>query len=240
MVFFEHESSCWYTCSFLNSLVYMKTVGTFPFWTSFFQAFQAISYPYCHPFPWATPDNTFAFKCFWQKPPRKPWECSNSGEIKSGPYTRQPLVRLKQTITIFGKERKWSHSVLSDSAALWTVAHQDPPSMEFSRQEYWGGLPFPSPGDLPDTGIKPGSPILQADALPSEPPGKPIMFGNKVCIAHSGNINLSQECRTSFFIATTDLGSEELVGRWLKAPEHSYCNVATFFFTKLSTACCIF
>ena len=45
--------------------------------------------------------------------------------------------------------------------------------MEFSRQEYWSGLPFPSPRDLPDPGIKPGSPALQADALPSEPPGKP-------------------------------------------------------------------
>ena len=45
--------------------------------------------------------------------------------------------------------------------------------MEFSRQEYWSGLPFPSPGDLPDSGIEPGSPALQADALPSEPPGKP-------------------------------------------------------------------
>ena len=45
--------------------------------------------------------------------------------------------------------------------------------MEFSRQEYWGELPFPSPGDLPDPGIKPGSPTLQADSLPSEPPGKP-------------------------------------------------------------------
>ena len=44
--------------------------------------------------------------------------------------------------------------------------------MEFSRQEYWSGLPFPSPGDLPDPGIKSGSPTLQADALPSEPPGK--------------------------------------------------------------------
>ena len=44
--------------------------------------------------------------------------------------------------------------------------------MEFSRQEYWSGLPFPSPGDLPDAGIEPGSPALQADALPSEPPGK--------------------------------------------------------------------
>ena len=46
--------------------------------------------------------------------------------------------------------------------------------MGFSRQEYWSGLPFPSPGDLPDSGIESGSPTLQADALPSEPPGKPI------------------------------------------------------------------
>ena len=55
----------------------------------------------------------------------------------------------------------------------WTVAYQAPQSMEFSRQEYWSGLPFPSSGDLPDPGIEPGSPALQADALPSEPPGKP-------------------------------------------------------------------
>ena len=45
--------------------------------------------------------------------------------------------------------------------------------MGFSRQEYWSGLPFPSPGDLPDPGIEPRSPSLQADALPSEPLGKP-------------------------------------------------------------------
>ena len=51
-------------------------------------------------------------------------------------------------------------------------AYQASPSMGFSRQEYWSGLPFPSPGDLPDPGIEPGSPTLQADALPSEPPGK--------------------------------------------------------------------
>ena len=55
----------------------------------------------------------------------------------------------------------------------WTVAHQVPPSMGFSRQEYWSGLPFPSPGDLPNPGIKPRSPTLQADALTSAPPGKP-------------------------------------------------------------------
>ena len=56
----------------------------------------------------------------------------------------------------------------------WTVAHQAPPTMGFSRQEYWSGLPFPSPGNLPDLGIKPRSPALWADALTSEPPGKPI------------------------------------------------------------------
>ena len=51
---------------------------------------------------------------------------------------------------------------------LWIVAHEAPPSMGFSRQEYWSGLPFPSAGDLPDPGIKPRSPALQAEALTSE------------------------------------------------------------------------
>ena len=55
----------------------------------------------------------------------------------------------------------------------WTVAHRAPLSMEFSRQEYWNGLPFPTPGDLPDPEIEPGSPALQVDPLLSEPPGKP-------------------------------------------------------------------
>ena len=55
-----------------------------------------------------------------------------------------------------------------------TVAYQVLPSMGFSRQEYWSGLPFPSPEDLPHPGIEPRSPSLQTDALPSEPPGKPI------------------------------------------------------------------
>ena len=58
-------------------------------------------------------------------------------------------------------------------ATPWTVAYQAPPSMGFSRQECWSGLSFPSPGDLPDPRIEPRSPALQADALPSEPPGKP-------------------------------------------------------------------
>ena len=55
----------------------------------------------------------------------------------------------------------------------WTVGHQAPLSMGFPRQEYWSGLPFPSPGDLPDPGIEPRSPALQADVLTSEPPWKP-------------------------------------------------------------------
>ena len=60
-------------------------------------------------------------------------------------------------------------------ATPWTVAHHVPPFMGFSKQEYWSGLPFPSPGDLPDPGIEPRSPALQADALTSEPGGGDII-----------------------------------------------------------------
>ena len=59
-------------------------------------------------------------------------------------------------------------------ATPWTVACQTPLFMEFSRQEYWSRLPFPFPGDLPKPGTEPRSPTLQADSLPSEPPGKPM------------------------------------------------------------------
>ena len=65
-----------------------------------------------------------------------------------------------------------SCSVVSNSATPWTVAPQAPLSMGFSRQEYWSGLPCPPPGDLPNPGIEPRSPTLQADSLLSEPPGK--------------------------------------------------------------------
>ena len=62
-------------------------------------------------------------------------------------------------------------SVVSNSFTTpWTVACQAPLSMEFARQEYWSGLPFPSPKDLPNLGIEPESPVLQADSLPFEPP----------------------------------------------------------------------
>ena len=70
-----------------------------------------------------------------------------------------------------------SHSVVSDSVTSWTVTHQAPLSIGFSRQEYWSGLPCPPPGDLPDPGIKSRSPALQADSLPAEPQGKPKNTG---------------------------------------------------------------
>ena len=81
--------------------------------------------------------------------------------------------------------RDWTQVIWSEVKPLrcvqlfaipWTVAYTAPLSMEFSRQEYWSGLPFPSPGDLPDPGIEARSPALQADTLPSEPPGKPQMI----------------------------------------------------------------
>ena len=68
-----------------------------------------------------------------------------------------------------------SCSVVSDWATLRTAACHAPSQRRFSRQEYWSGLPCPPPGDLPNPGIRPGSPALQADSLPAEPSGKPIL-----------------------------------------------------------------
>ena len=72
------------------------------------------------------------------------------------------------------RKRKWLLNHVRLFVTLWTVAHQAPLSMGFSKQEYWSGLPFPSPGDFSDPGIKAVSPALQADALSSEPSGKPL------------------------------------------------------------------
>ena len=72
-----------------------------------------------------------------------------------------------------------SRLVIQLFATPWIIAPQAPLSMGFSRQKYWSGLPFPSPGDLPDSGIEPQSPTLQADSLPSEPPGSPHYLWGK-------------------------------------------------------------
>ena len=80
-------------------------------------------------------------------------------------------------------------------AIPWTGACQAPLSMGFSRQEYWSGLPFPSPGDLPDLEIKSGSPVLQADDLPTELCGRSTLEGSEAqkeggacCIASAWDI----------------------------------------------------
>ena len=65
---------------------------------------------------------------------------------------------------------------MSDSATPWTIARQAPLSMEFSRQEFWSGLPFPSPGDLPDPGIEPVSPTLAGGLFITEPPTLGLFF----------------------------------------------------------------
>jgi len=77
----------------------------------------------------------------------------------------------------FGKSESESEVAQSCPTLFdpWTVAHKAPSSMGFSRQEYRSGLPFPSPEDLPDPGIEPRSPTLQADTLTSAPPGKPLV-----------------------------------------------------------------
>ena len=75
-------------------------------------------------------------------------------------------------------------------ATPWTIARQAPLSMGFSMQEYWSGLPFPSPGDLPVPGIKLGFPALQADSLPSEPPGKPCNVQHDKYNYHILNMNV--------------------------------------------------
>ena len=86
------------------------------------------------------------------------------------------LACLHRTITLqLFKVKVKSLSRVRLFATPWTVAHEAPPSMGFSKQEYWSGLPLPSSGYLPDPGIKPRYPTLQADVL-TEPPGKPPVF----------------------------------------------------------------
>ena len=105
---------------------------------------------------------------------------------------------LSGSLLIIRKVKVKSLSRVRLFATPWTEAYQAPPSMGFSRQEYWSGLPFPSPGDLPDPGIKPGSPAFQADALTSEPPGKSAgeyLLGRFYQII--GNITVKKRKQTS-------------------------------------------
>ena len=85
-----------------------------------------------------------------------------------------PLQPSSEVYISFAEMKVKSLSRVRLFVTPWTVAYQAPPSMGFSRQEYWSGLPFSSPGDLTNPGIEPRSPALEADALTCEPPGKPL------------------------------------------------------------------
>ena len=98
-------------------------------------------------------------------------------------------------------------------ATPWTIAWQAPLSMGFSRQEYWSGLPFPSPGDLPKPGIEPESPTLQADTLSSEPPGKPSFKLNCHYV-------ISTHCIISIFLYL--LTNFMFVGHYMAHPDEGF------------------
>ena len=98
-------------------------------------------------------------------------------------------MRIPSLQTNISESESVSHAVVSNSLQTpWTVAHQAPLSMGFSRQEYGRGLPLPSPGDLPDPGIKPGSSALQADSLPFEPQKEATIY-QKNNINQAGNLD---------------------------------------------------
>ena len=93
--------------------------------------------------------------------------------LKGSHYSQPKLKGQTASPFLQGRSEVKSLSLVRLFATSQTAASQAPLSMEFSRQEYWNGLPFPSPGDLPDSGIELRSPALQVDALPSKPSGKP-------------------------------------------------------------------
>ena len=108
----------------------------------------------------------------WQSPPTPPHPYKGSRGVGGRQGGREGWIPAPAQETM----KKWKCSLLSPvwlSETPQTVARQAPLSMGFSRQEYWSGLPFPSPGTLPHPSIEPQSPALQADSLLSEPPGKP-------------------------------------------------------------------
>ena len=114
-------------------------------------------------------------------------------------------ARWETRVQSLGQEDPLEKEIATHSSILaWRIPGMEEPvglqSMGFSRQEYWSGLLFPSPGDLPDPRIEPRSPALQADALPSEPPGKPM--GLKLVL------NWSTDHLHAGLIAQFDLGDE--------------------------------
>ena len=109
------------------------------------------------------------------------------------------------------------------SATPWTAAHQAPLSMRFSRQGYWSGLPFPSPGDRPNPGIKPASPALQADSLLTELQGKPK--DTKVKVKSLSQVRLLLTPWTVIYQAPPSMGfSRQEYWSGLPLPSKGYTN----------------
>ena len=127
--------------------------------------------------PWtvayqAPPSMGFSRQEYWSGLPFPP-----PGNLYTQEFNPRLLFLLHWQVSSLPLKVKVKVKLLSRVRLLatpWTAAYQVPPPMGFSRQEYWSGLPFPSPGDLPDPGIEPRSPALESDALTSEPPGKPL------------------------------------------------------------------
>ena len=103
---------------------------------------------------------------------KQTWGFPGGPAVKNPPYNAGAWVwSLIEELRSYTSKWKWLSSV-GLFVTPWTVACQASLSKEFSRQELWSGLPFPSPGDLPNSGIEPRSPALQAESLPSELPGE--------------------------------------------------------------------
>ena len=110
------------------------------------------------------------------------WSNLQMQSLQSGGQTNQITCMMWHMVM---SEVAQSCSTRCDPYSCGTVARQAPPSMGFSRQEYWSGLPFPSPGDLPDQGIKPNPPALAGRLFTTEPPGKPSRFMPPIIYTHS-------------------------------------------------------
>ena len=147
-------------CVFFCSIIVLQLC------ISFCCAMKRISPVYACPFLWAPLPH----------PSRSPrstarsalcYAAASTSSCAHGTYVSATLSLSHPPYPIPVRVKVKSLSPVGLFATLWTVAHQVPPSMGFSRQEYWSGLPFPSPGNLPEL----RSPALQANSLPSEPPG---------------------------------------------------------------------
>ena len=159
---------------------------------------------------------------FWNVPVWYPWG-GGRGWRRSCNYVHQTPISCFQWIYESEKSvNSLSHIWLF--ATPWTVAHQTPLSMGFPRQESWSGLPYPSPGDLPNPGIEPGSLALQADSLPSEPLGKPLMY---TFIQQPMNSSYSTGLKPNLFspptlLPTSVIGTTLPCAR-MRAHTHTHC-----------------